>query len=107
VRAADVHYFVCKKIFEALEKTDEAKERNLFGQYSAKRLKDWQDIVKSYEHNNVYLGEAAETLISSVKYEMYATPRRRSITQHPPRMKGSLTVLMWMWRVRIARARVW
>jgi hypothetical protein len=72
VGTADVHYFVCKKVFEALEKTDEAKERNLFGQYSAKRMKDWQDIVKSYEHNNVYLGEAAEILISTVKYEMYA-----------------------------------
>lgn len=71
-----MHYFVCKKVFEALEKTDEAKERNLFGQYSAKRMKDWQDIVKSYEHNNVYLGEAAEILISTVKYEIPSLSKR-------------------------------
>jgi len=71
-KKADVHYSLCKKIFEILEQTDEAKERNLFGQYSAKTLKDWQSIIKGYESNNVHLGEAAEMLISSVKYEMYA-----------------------------------
>lgn len=70
---AELHYFVCKRIFEILENSDEAKEKNLFGQYSSQRLKAWQDIVKSYESGAVYLGEAAQLLINYVKYEMYVT----------------------------------
>ncbi len=79
--SAEVHYFICKCIFEALEKTDEAKERTLFGGYSSARLRQWQDIIKSYEHNCAYLGEASEMLISSVKYEMYLSPHTCSPTQ--------------------------
>ncbi len=48
-------YYVCKRIVEILKKTDK-DSKNIFGQYTSKRLLDWQEIVKLYEKDNVYLG---------------------------------------------------
>lgn len=38
--------------------------------YGSQRMKDWLDILKSYESNNVYLGEAAQILARNVNYEI-------------------------------------
>lgn len=64
-----INYFHCLKIIEILEKT-EADTKNIFGGYSSKRMKDWQEIVNLYKKNNVYLAEAADLLINTVKYEV-------------------------------------
>ncbi|KAL1131513.1 hypothetical protein AAG570_011130, partial [Ranatra chinensis] len=64
-----LHYFHCLKIVEILKET-EADSKNIFGMYSSKRMKDWNDIINSYSKNNVYLAEAADLLINIVKYEL-------------------------------------
>lgn len=40
---------------EILKET-EADSKNIFGFYSSQRMKDWQEIIKLYEKDNVYLG---------------------------------------------------
>lgn len=62
-------YFKSKRIVELL-KTTEASSKNIFGFYSSQRMKDWQDIVYSYEKNNVYLAEIATDLIRENSYEV-------------------------------------
>ena len=52
-------YHVCKRIVEILKNTDK-DSKNIFGQYTSKRLLDWQEIVKLYESNNVFLGKNIE-----------------------------------------------
>lgn len=37
----------------------------------SQRMKDWTDIIKGYEYDNVYLAEAAQTLSDNITYEMY------------------------------------
>lgn len=38
--------------------------------YGSKRMKDWQDIVRLYQRDNVHLAEAANILLRNVKYEV-------------------------------------
>ncbi|RZC38538.1 hypothetical protein BDFB_013304 [Asbolus verrucosus] len=64
-----INYFHCLKIIEILKET-EADTKNLFGSYGSQRMKDWQDIVSSYQKDNVYLAEAAQILIRNVSYEV-------------------------------------
>lgn len=42
----------------------------MFGRYGSQRMKDWQEIVRLYEKDNVYLAEAAQMLMRNVSYEV-------------------------------------
>jgi hypothetical protein len=65
----DINYFYCIKIVEILKET-EADTKNLFGRYGSQRMKDWQEILRLYEKDNVYLAEAAQMLMRNVNYEI-------------------------------------
>lgn len=64
-------YFSSKRIVEIL-KTTEASSKNIFGSYSSQRMKDWQDIVYSYEQDSIYIAELATDLIRQTNYEVPA-----------------------------------
>ncbi|XP_069357371.1 CDK5 regulatory subunit-associated protein 3 isoform X2 [Maniola hyperantus] len=64
-----INYFHCLKIIEILKET-EADTKNLFGRYGSQRMKDWQDVVRSYEKDNLYLAEAAQIFVRNITYEI-------------------------------------
>ncbi|XP_046493249.1 CDK5 regulatory subunit-associated protein 3 [Neodiprion pinetum] len=64
-----INYFHCKKIIEILKET-EVDSKNLFGRYGSKRMKDWQEIVRLYEKDNMYLAEAAQMLMRNINFEV-------------------------------------
>ncbi|XP_047025908.1 CDK5 regulatory subunit-associated protein 3 [Helicoverpa zea] len=64
-----INYFHCLKIIDILKLT-EADTKNLFGRYGSQRMKDWQDIARSYEKENLYLAEAAQILVRNINYEI-------------------------------------
>ncbi|XP_012260611.2 CDK5 regulatory subunit-associated protein 3 [Athalia rosae] len=64
-----INYFHCKKIIEILKET-EVDSKNLFGRYGSQRMKDWQEIIRLYEKDNIYLAEAAQMLIRNINYEV-------------------------------------
>lgn len=64
-----INYFHCVKIVDILKET-EADSKNLFGRYGSQRMKDWQEIVKLYERDNLYLAEAANILVRNVNFEV-------------------------------------
>ncbi|XP_011647565.1 CDK5 regulatory subunit-associated protein 3 [Pogonomyrmex barbatus] len=66
---AYINYFYCVKIVEILKET-EADTKNLFGRYGSQRMKDWQEILRLYEKDNIYLAEAAQILMRNVNYEV-------------------------------------
>lgn len=70
-----INYFHCIRIVEQL-KVSESATKNIFGGYSSKRMKDWQEIVRLYEKNNVNLAEAAHLLIRNVNYEIPSLKRQ-------------------------------
>lgn len=76
------------KIIEILEQT-EADTKNIFGGYSSKRMKDWKDIESQYRKNNVYLAEAADLLINTVKYEM---PNIKKMISKQEQMENVITI---------------
>lgn len=65
----DINYFYCVKIVKILKET-EADTKNLFGRYGSQRMKDWQEILRLYEKENVYLAEVAQMLMRNVNYEV-------------------------------------
>lgn len=66
---AYINYFYSIKIMEILKET-EADTKNLFGRYGSQRMKDWQEILRLYEKDNVYLAEAAQMLMRNINYEV-------------------------------------
>lgn len=73
-----INYFHCLNIVDILKET-EADTKNLFGRYGSQRMKDWQDIIHSYEKDSIYLAEAAQILIRNVNFEVPSL--RKQITR--------------------------
>lgn len=63
------------KIVEILKET-EADTKNVFGRYGSQRMKDWQEILRLYEKDNVYLAEVSQVLIRNVNYEIPSTKKQ-------------------------------
>nr|SVE70480.1 EOG090X07S9 [Daphnia similis]SVE71735.1 EOG090X07S9 [Daphnia similis]SVE72364.1 EOG090X07S9 [Daphnia similis] len=74
-----INYFHCLQIIEILKET-EADTRSLFGRYGSQRMKDWQEVVRLYEKENVYLAEACQILMRNVAYEIPGT--KKSIAKY-------------------------
>nr|CAG4647980.1 EOG090X07S9 [Moina brachiata]SVE93064.1 EOG090X07S9 [Moina brachiata] len=66
-----INYFHCLQIVEILKET-EKDTKSMFGRYGSQRMKDWQEIVKLYEKDNVFLAEASQMLMRNVAYEIPA-----------------------------------
>ena len=70
----DINYFHCLQVVEILKET-EADTRSLFGRYGSQRMKDWQEVVRLYEKDNVFLAEASQMLMRNVAYEIPGTKK--------------------------------
>ncbi|XP_058451603.1 CDK5RAP3-like protein [Malaya genurostris] len=69
LKGAHINYFHCQQIIDIL-KTTEADSRNVFGRYGSQRMKDWQEILRLYEKDSMYLAEAAQILVRNINYEI-------------------------------------
>ncbi|XP_055595239.1 CDK5RAP3-like protein [Uranotaenia lowii] len=75
LKGAHINYFHCQQIIDIL-KTTEADSRNVFGRYGSQRMKDWQEIVKLYEKDCLYLAEAAQILVRNINFEIPGTRKQ-------------------------------
>uniref|UniRef100_A0A6B2L1J7 Uncharacterized protein n=1 Tax=Arcella intermedia TaxID=1963864 RepID=A0A6B2L1J7_9EUKA len=67
----DLNYFDIDFIMDQLTTKFKANaDKNFFGQYTNEKLKAWSNLKTSYQKNNVYLAEAASTLVQNIKYEL-------------------------------------
>lgn len=69
------HYFKCKQIVELLRDT-EKDSKNIFGRYSSQRMKDWLEILKLYENENLLLAELSSRFIRNLNYEIPSVKRQ-------------------------------
>lgn len=74
-------YADCDKMMALLEAANESASKNLFGQYASKRMGEWAEIKKMYEKDNIFLGEAANLLISLVNYDIPALKKTADKSQ--------------------------
>ncbi|KAK8733183.1 hypothetical protein OTU49_006511 [Cherax quadricarinatus] len=72
-----INYFHCLKIVEILRET-EKDTKNILGWYGSQRMKDWQEVIRLYEKDSVYLAEAAQLLVRNVNYEVPSIKRQIS-----------------------------
>ncbi|GIY53621.1 hypothetical protein CDAR_58451 [Caerostris darwini] len=70
-----INFFHCQRIVELLKET-ESSSKNIFGKYSSQRMKDWLEILKLYEKDNIYLAEAAQLLLRNIVYELPSLKRQ-------------------------------
>lgn len=75
---SEINYFHCQQIVDILKMT-EKDSKNMFGSYSSQRMKDWQAVLRLYEKDNLFMGEAAQTMTRNVSYEIPNV--RKQITQ--------------------------
>ena len=54
---------------EILKQT-EKDTKSIFGSYGSQRMKDWLEIIRLYEKDNVYLAETAQLYVRNVNYEV-------------------------------------
>lgn len=64
-----INYFHCIKIVDILKET-EKDSKNILGWYGSQRMKDWQEVVKLYEKDNVYLAEAGQLMVRNISFEV-------------------------------------
>ena len=83
----DINYFHCLQIVDILKQT-EKDSKNIFGSYTSQRMKDWNAVLKLFESNNLYLGEAAQILTRNINYEI---PNVRKQTSQFEKMSEEAT----------------
>lgn len=67
---SELSYEHCKRLQTMIIKTEEAKAKTLFGNYSSPIIKNLLLIISLYEKNNVFLCEYAKLISQYIKYDI-------------------------------------
>eukprot|EP01113_Clastostelium_recurvatum_P018796 TRINITY_DN2215_c0_g1_i3.p1 TRINITY_DN2215_c0_g1~~TRINITY_DN2215_c0_g1_i3.p1 ORF type:complete len:536 (+),score=118.55 TRINITY_DN2215_c0_g1_i3:36-1643(+) len=74
------NYFHALRMVDLLKQSGEPETKTLFGSFTSKRMQAWADILKAYEKDDVYLGEASNEFVNMIQYDIPAL--RKAIDRH-------------------------
>ncbi len=66
---SEFNYMALVELFEKLKATPEAQQTNLFGQYSAKSIKDVSSLIRLLEKKNLHLADVGKELSHLANFE--------------------------------------
>eukprot|EP01112_Ceratiomyxa_fruticulosa_P008407 TRINITY_DN2178_c0_g5_i1.p1 TRINITY_DN2178_c0_g5~~TRINITY_DN2178_c0_g5_i1.p1 ORF type:complete len:555 (-),score=128.85 TRINITY_DN2178_c0_g5_i1:188-1852(-) len=69
-KVSTINYFHALEIFELLVKSGESEAKTLFGYYANPKLQAWNQIIRAYEKDNIYLGEISQSLLDILTYDI-------------------------------------
>lgn len=79
--ADELDFFKVQELWELIEKSDDGKKTNLFGQYQVPEVKAWKQVLDLYKRNNTHLAEAARSLVQTVRYDIPAAKSQAQACQ--------------------------
>lgn len=77
-RDAEFNYESAKKLEVMIKKTEEAKAKTLFGNYSSPIIQNLLLVISLYEKNNVFLCEYAKLIVQYVNYDIDSSEKNIS-----------------------------
>jgi hypothetical protein len=70
VAYSDINYYHCEQIFSLLQQAEGDQSKSIFGRYNSALMHQWDEILKLYRKDCIFLAEAARSMVQNVQYEL-------------------------------------
>ncbi|EGG18868.1 DUF733 family protein [Cavenderia fasciculata] len=70
LKIENIDYFKCLEVFKYFESQPSGNSKTLLGYYSNINTQKWNDVIKAYHKDQLYIGENCQRLTQSLNYDI-------------------------------------